>query len=131
MTQNASKLIELKLAVIQYHDGEHMDYLQVGIARDACYTSLNSLQYKKKLMADAISDYETAVAEGRDAPQMRILNMIEQMEVELEELEERHQADKAVYHIITDGEEWEPTPKRRAPAMKSDKIAALKKRVAA
>ena len=32
-------------------------------------------------MADAISDYETAVNEGRDAPQMRILSMIERMEV--------------------------------------------------
>lgn len=131
MTKNTSKLIELKLAVIQYHDGDQMDYLQSGIARDACYTSFNSLSYKKKQMADAIADYETAVNEGRDAPQMRILSMIERMEVELEELEERHFADCAVYTIVTDGQEWEAQPKRRAPALKSDKIAALKKRVAA
>lgn len=131
MTNNTSKLIELKLAVIQYHDGDQMDYLQKGIARDACYTSRNSLTYKKKQMADAISDYETAVNEGRDAPQMRILSMIERMEVELEELEERHFADCAVYTIVNDGEEWEAQPKRRTPALKSDKLAALKKRVAA
>lgn len=131
MTKNASTLIELKLAVIHYHNGDQMDYLQTGIARDACYTSFNSLQYKKKQMADAISDYETAVIEGRDAPQMRILSMIERMEVELEELEERHEADRAVYTIISDGEEWTSQPKRRTPALKSDKLAALKKRVAA
>ena len=131
MTKTTSSLIELKLAVIQYHAGDNMDYLQRGIARDACYTSFNSLQYKKKQMADAIADYETAVVENRDAPQMRILSMIERMEVELEELDERHECDKGVYHIITDGEEWSMTPKKRTPVMKSSKLDALKKRVAA
>ena len=37
---NSSTLIELKLAVINYHDGENMNYLQKNIARDACYTCL-------------------------------------------------------------------------------------------
>ena len=131
MTNNTTKLIELKIAVIEYHSGDGMDYLQKGIARDACYTSFNSLQYKKKQMADAIADYETAVVEGRDAPQMRILSMIERMEVELEQLDERHEADKAVYTIISEGEEWQMAPKKRAPALKSSKLEALKKRVAA
>lgn len=131
MTQNASSLIALKMAVIEYHSGEGMDYLQKGIARDACYTSLNSLQYKKKQMADAITDYETAILEGRDTPQMRILALIERMEVELEHLEERHEADKAVFHIVTDGEEWTAQPKKRAPALKASKLDALKARVAA
>ena len=131
MTKNDSKLIELKLAVIQYHTGDDMDYLQKGIARDACYTSFNSLQYKKKMMADAITDYETAVLENRDAPQMRILSIIERMEVELEHLEDRHECDKAVYHIISDGDEWAMAPKKRTPVLKSSKIEALKKRVAA
>ena len=116
MTKNDSKLIELKLAVIQYHTGNDMDYLQKGIARDACYTSFNSLQYKKRMMADAITDYETAVRENRDAPQMRILSIIERMEV---------------YHIISDGDEWAMAPKKRTPVLKSSKIEALKKRVAA
>jgi hypothetical protein len=131
MTKTTPTLIELKLSVIQYHAGEGMDYLQKGIARDACYTSFNSLKYKKKLMADAISDYETAVVENRDAPQMRILSMIERMEVELEALEERHTADKSVYEIITDGEQWSMAPQKSSPALKASKLEALKKRVAA
>ncbi len=131
MNNNTSTLIELKIAVIKYHDGDNTDYLQTGIARDACYTSLNSLSYKKKLMTDAICDYETMILEGRDAGQIKILGMIEKMEVELSHLEERHAADKAVYTVITDGQEWEAPSKKRPVALKSDKLAALKKRVAA
>jgi len=131
MTTGTSKLVELKLAVIKYHQIDGNDYLMQNIARDACYTSHNGLIYKKKQMADALSDFETAIAEGRDAPQMRIMNLIERMEIELEHMEERHHADLAAYTIITDGLEWSPTPKKRAPMMKSSKIEALKKRVAA
>lgn len=131
MTTGTSKLIELKLAVIKYHQVDGNDYLMQNIARDACYTSNNGLTYKKKQMADALSDFETAVAEGRDAPQMRIMNLIERMEVELEHMEERHHADLAAYTIITDGLEWEAISKKRTPMMKSSKLEALKKRVAA
>ena len=131
MTTGTSKLIELKLAVIKYHQVDGNDYLMQNIARDACYTSNNGLTYKKKQMADALSDFETAVAEGRDAPQMRIMNLIERMEVELEHMEERHHADLAVYTIVTDGLEWEAISKKRAPMMKSSKLEALKKKVAA
>tara|TARA_R110000772_G_scaffold263578_1_gene383408 strand:- start:573 stop:1121 length:549 start_codon:yes stop_codon:yes gene_type:complete len=135
MNNNTSTLIELKLAVIKYHEGDNTDYLHTGIARDACYTSYNSLSYKKGLMSNAISDYETMVLEGRDAGQIKILNMIEKMEVELGHLEERHDADKSVYHIMTDGEEWSPQAKKRPvalkPAFKAKQLAALKKRVAA
>ena len=66
MSNNTSKLIELKLAVIQYHNGDNMDYLMKSIARDACYTSYNSLQYKRKQMADTIAEFETAVVENKD-----------------------------------------------------------------
>jgi len=131
MTTGTSKLVELKLAVIKYHQIDGNDYLMQNIARDACYTSHNGLVYKKKQMADAMSDYETAVEEGRDAPQMRIMNLIDRMEIELDHMEERHQADLTAYTIISDGLEWSPTPKKRAPMMKSSKIEALKKRVAA
>jgi hypothetical protein len=131
MTTGTSKLVELKLAVIKYHQIDGNDYLIQNIARDACYTSHNGLVYKKKQMADAMADYETKVEEGRDAPLMRISNLIDRMEIELDHMEERHHADLAAYTIITDGLEWSPTPKKRAPMMKSSKIEALKKRVAA
>ena len=133
MTKKTSTLIELKLAVIQYHTGDNMDYLQRGIARDACYTSLNSLTYKRKQMADTIADFETAVVEGRDTIAERLATRVENMEVELNELIERHEADKAVYEIITDGEEWTAEPKKRAPISKdkAKRIAELKAKVAA
>ena len=133
MTKNASKLIELKLAVIQYHTGDNMDYLQRGIARDACYTSFNSLTYKRKQMADTIADFETAVVENRDTIADRLASRVENMEIELNELIERHEADKAVYEIIADGEEWLMEPKKRAIITKdkAKRIAELKAKVAA
>lgn len=133
MTKKTSTLIELKLAVIQYHTGDNMDYLQRGIARDACYTSFNSLAYKRKQMADTIADFETAVVEGRNTIAERLATRVENMEVELNELIERHEADKAVYEIICDGEEWTLEPKKRAPITKDQtkRIAELKAKVAA
>ena len=131
MTNNTSKLIELKLAVIQYHNDENMDYLMKGIARDACYTSYNSLVYKKKQMADTIADFETAVVENKDTRADAIARRLDNMNVELENLIERHDADKAVYEIITDGEEWSPqTKSRNVPAALAQKVAAMKKAVA-
>lgn len=131
MTQNASKLIDLKLAVIKWHDGDNMDYLHKGIARDACYTSYNSLSFKKKQIADSIADFESAIAENRDTLAERLCTRIEHMEVELEELNERHEADRAVFHIITDGEEW--TPNKSTRSVSGDlakRVAQIKKVVA-
>jgi len=131
MTNNTSKLIELKLAVIQYHNGDNMDYLTKGIARDACYTSYNSLQYKRKQMADTIADFESAVVENRDTRADAIARRLDNMNVELEHLVERHEADKAVYEIVTDGEVWTNERKsRNVPAALTKKIAAMKKAVA-
>ena len=113
MTKTTSKLIQLKLDTIKFHEGEGMDYLMKGIARDACYTSFNSLQYKKKVMADTLADFETALAENRDTRADAINRKLENMHVELEHLIERHDADKAVYEIICDGEEWSPTQRSR------------------
>lgn len=130
MTNNASTLIELKLAVIKYHSGENMDYLQKGIARDACYTSFNSLAYKRKMMADAIADFETAVTEGRDVPAERLCTRIENMEYELDALIERHEADKSAYTIITDGDEWSPTKAtRNVSSDLAKRVAAMKAKV--
>lgn len=131
MERNASKLIELKLAVIQWHTGDNFDYLQLGIARDACYTSYNSLSFKKKQIADTIADFESAVAENRDTLAERLCARVEGMEVELEELVERHEADKAVYHIISDGKEWTPnTAKRSVTSDLAKRVAQIKRVVA-
>lgn len=131
MTNNTSKLIELKLAVIKYHNEDNMDYLMKGIARDACYTSYNSLQYKRKQMADTIADFETAVVENKDTKADAIARRLDSMNIELEHLIERHDADRAVYEIIADGEEWSPQTKSRSvPAALAKKVAAMKKAVA-
>ena len=131
MSNNTSKLIELKLAVIQYHNGDNMDYLMKGIARDACYTSYNSLQYKRKQMADTIADFESAVVENKDTKADAIARRLDSMNVELEQMIERHDADLAVYEIINDGEQWEPQRKTRSvPAALAKKVAAMKKAVA-
>jgi len=134
MTTTAPSLIALKLAVIEYHNGDNMDYLQKNIARDACYTSNNSLAYKKRQMADAIGDFESAITEDRDVLAERLCQRIESMEVELEELIERHEADKGVYLIIADGEEWtasNPTTRTKSKGNLSDKVAAMKAKVGA
>jgi hypothetical protein len=129
-SNSTTTLIDLKLAVINFHDGDNMAYLQKNIARDACYTSYNSLTYKKKMLADAITDFETYVLEGKDIAADRACEKAERMEIEYDQLVERHEADKAVYLIITDGEEWSVTVKPRNTGNLSSKLKAMQKRVA-
>jgi len=131
MTKNVSKLIEMKLAVITYHNGDNMDYLMKGIARDACYTSYNSLQYKRKQMSDTICEFEEAAVANHEAKATSLANRLDNMQIELDELIERHEADKSVFEIITDGEQWTPQAKsRNVPAALAKKVAAMKKAVA-
>ena len=129
-SNSTTTLIDLKLAVINFHDGEKMAYLKKNIARDACYTSYNSLTYKKKMLADAVTDFETYVLEGKDIAAERACEKAERMEIEYDQLVERHEADKAVYLIITDGEEWSVTVKPRNTGNLSSKLKAMQKRVA-
>jgi hypothetical protein len=129
-SNSTSTLMELKLAVINYHDGDNMDYLQKNISRDACYTSYNSLTYKKKMLADAVTDFESYVAEGKDIAAERACEKAERIELELEQLTERHVADLGVYLVINDGEEWSITVKPKSKASLASKLAAMQKRVA-
>lgn len=134
MTKKTPTLVELKLAVLNHfqstQDVEPNEQFVAGIARDECYTSHNSLVYKKKQMADRLSDYETAVEEGKDIKADAIARLLDNMEVELALLEERHEADLSVYEQVT-GTQWEPMPKKRRPAkLSDDRMAALKARVA-
>ena len=124
-------LVEMKLAVIMYHNGDNMDYLLNGIARDACYTSYNSINYKKKQIADNLADLETAIVENRDVRADAIARRLDNMEIELNHLIERHDADKEVYSLVTDGEQW--TPERKSRNVSGDlakRVAELKKKVA-
>jgi hypothetical protein len=134
MTKKVPTLVELKLAVLNHfqstQDVVPNEQFIAGIARDECYTSHNSLNYKKKQMADKLADYETAVEEGKDIRADAIARLLDNMEVELTLLDERHQADLSVYEQVT-GTHWEPMAKKRAPAkLSDDRMKALRAKVA-
>jgi hypothetical protein len=109
-------LVQLKLSVIKFHNAN--EYLEAAMARDACFTSHNSLQWKKTgdgQMADIAAEIKDLLPqrgqEIADVKIERLLARYELMEQELETLEVRHSADKAVYKAIT-GEDWTARPKR-------------------
>jgi hypothetical protein len=134
MTKKVPTLVELKLAVLNHfqatQDVAPNEQFVAGIARDECYTSHNSLVYKKKQMADKIADYETAVEEGKDIRADAIARLLDNMEVELTLLAERHEADLSVYEQVT-GTQWEPMAKKRRPAkLSDDRMKALRAKVA-
>ena len=83
-------------------------------------------------MVTTWTDFETAVIEGRDMRADAITRKLDNMEIELNHLTERHEADCQVYSIITEGQAW--TPERKSRDVKGDlakKVAAMKERVAA
>jgi hypothetical protein len=111
-----TNLVDLKLAVIKYHNGN--EYLEISMARDACFTSYNSLMWKRTgagQMGDLAAEIKDLLPqrgqEITDVKLERLLDRYEQMEAELAILEERHAADKGVYFLLA-GEEWTARPKR-------------------
>ena len=136
---NVSKLAQLKLDVINYHatdkpsaDGPVInDRFLIGLGRDACYTSHNSLTFKKKQIADSLAEYDMAVEEKNTYSMERTERWINTLYPELEELEARHSADLEVFAALTGGEVWTPN-KRPAPskAAKPANFSKLRERVA-
>ena len=133
-----SKLAQLKLEVINYHttdkpsaDGPIInDKFLIGLGRDACYTSNNSLTFKKKQLADSLAEYDTAVAEANGYAMERTERWISTLMPELDELQTRHDADCEVFAVLTHGEVWQA---KRTASTKTAKIANfsnLRKRVA-
>jgi len=114
-----SKLAQLKLEVINYHttdkpsaDGPIInDKFLINLAGDACYTSHNSLTYKKKQVADARAEYDRHVHENNIYSAEKTERWIDLLTPELDELQTRHDADVEVFAIITHGEVWKYTPK--------------------
>lgn len=109
-------LFDLKLAVINHHKGDHNEYLRISIARDACYTSFNSIEWKSEQMSVTKNEL-AALAEsaGQEVVDINIgkkISLYRKMEAELAELQERHEADKNVYTEVTQGEVWTHKPKR-------------------
>lgn len=144
MTNIVTNLAKLKLEVIKYHtnqDGESTtsvvnQYFLHSLARDACYTSNNSIEFKKKNISEATEDYDTEVEKGNHIGADRVEQRVERMYLELDELQVRHDADCQVYTIITDGQAWvsnnsstKQAPKKESALMK--KARQLKAEVGA
>ena len=109
-----TELFKLKLAVVSHHKGEHNEYLRSAIARDACYSANNSIQYKIQQMLDLKEEIKTlrprAGTEVVDVKLAKKLDIYQRMEDELAELTERFETDKAVYKTITN-EDYKPYSK--------------------
>lgn len=112
--QTNKDLFQLKLAVVMHHKGEHNEYLRQSIARDACYSANNSIQYKTGQMSDLREDIVSLVpAQGSEIVDIKLakkVDIFKRMKDELEELTERFDTDKAVYFRVTE-EEWKPYKK--------------------
>lgn len=131
MTKTLSKLAQMKLEIIKYHthykesskienvDGtldayDLNDKFIIGLARDACYTAHNSLQFKRQQISDTIAELEVNQSEGRVYQAERNDEFIKsRLMPEFDELKCRYEADCEVYKHITGGETYMP-PKPRA-----------------
>lgn len=108
------KLVQLKLEIINTHEGDSNTYLRTSIAGDACYSSDNGINYKKTKMDEVRYKLSSlAPAEGISTIDKNIKSLVDSyhgMEMELLELQERHDADLEVYLIIK-GVKWTPYKK--------------------
>jgi len=124
-----SNLIDIKLEVIEHHTGEHNEYLRKSIAGDACYSSNNSIQYKTQQMSDVRAELASLrPAEGSEVIDIKLakgVDVYNRMSDEMLELQERFDADKAVYYTFTN-EQWKPWKKTTQKAV-SAVISSLDK----
>jgi len=133
-----STLAKLKLEVINYHTTDKPsqegpvvnDKFLIGLARDACYTSNNSLTFKKKQIADSLAEYDLAFEEKNAYAIERTERWINTLKPELDELQTRHNADTEVYAIITHGEVWQAKRPAAAKPANPANFSNLRKEVA-
>ena len=94
-------LTDMKLAVIKYHTHSNdnpdnkvggrviNEKFLIGLGRDACYTSNNSLNFKRKQIADAFADYDQATSDENAYDMNRAANWLATLDPELDELQAR------------------------------------------
>jgi len=119
-------MTEAKLAAILLHEGDALKYVRMNEARDNCYASHNSLQFKQKQMddlLDEISTYTKDEAKVNEITLEKKLDFYGKLEVEYDAYLLRHEADLAVHDQIV-GEKWRPPVKRAA--QKSDALKRAK-----
>jgi len=127
----APNLVQLKIAVIKFHDANQ--YLEVAMARDACFTSHNAVTWKENQLSDTVGEVKSLMPqkgqEMTDVKLDKLLTRCELIESELLILQERHEADKEVYKIIAEEHGatpavWSHKPKRTLPAKDTASTAA-------
>ena len=85
-----SDIIAQKLEHINYfRDEELHDALFIGIARDACYTANNSLNFKQKQLAQVLEEYDRNMKNGNDNAAERSEQFAGRIFAEVSTLEER------------------------------------------
>jgi hypothetical protein len=114
MPKTTHTLVDLKLSVVNFH-ADLNEQARIGIARDACYTSNNSLEYKQGQIDFATAELKVLRdqyngSEVVDVRMTRKAEYLSSLMFELSCAEERHEADKAVYKVIS-GDEWKASPK--------------------
>jgi len=107
-------LIDLKLSVVNFH-ADLNEQARIGIARDACYTSNNSLEYKQGQVDFVVAELKVLRDQfnGSEVVDVRMGKKAEYLSALMFELscaEERHEADKAVYKEVS-GDTWKASPK--------------------
>jgi hypothetical protein len=117
MTRNVTstrvtELTKIKLTAVNFHKGDNMAYLRNQIARDACYTSQNSMNWKleqmSKLKVEIAELHEASGSEVVDTKLAKRIDIYHSMEDELAELQIRHESDLQVHKTVT-GEDWKAT----------------------
>ena len=117
-------LADLKLAVVNFHSGE---YTRISVARDACYTSHNSIQWKLDQMSNLKAEIASLMPLDDQSEVVSVnlakkIDIFRSMEAELAELEERHNADLKVFKAVT-GEDWKRNPRSTGKAQSSSILA--------
>jgi hypothetical protein len=124
-----SDIIAQKMDHIKYFTNDNQ-YLLVNIARDACYTANNSLEYKRKQLSDALADYDRHMSEQNVNAADRAERYIARLYEELEVLQCRLEIECSVYELFT-GEQWSPKPVAKNVLKPSANIDAIRKAVGA
>ena len=108
------KLVQLKLDVINTHEGDQNTYLRSSMAGDACYSSDNGINYKltqmDKIKKELITLRPAEGSEVIDVTLAKKVDIFQRMEMELVELQERHDADCEVFFILNEVK-WKPYKK--------------------
>ena len=124
----ASDIIAQKMDHIKYFTNDN-EYLLVNIARDACYTAKNSVEYKRKQLCDTLAEYDRHIEEKNVNAVERAERYIVRLNEELEILMCRLEIEMSVYELFT-GEKWSPKPVAKN-VLNPDMVAIRKRAVGA